>query len=48
LDKPAGNIVERYARAGARLLRTDRDGAVTALTDAQKLSVSTFTKENSR
>jgi competence protein ComEC len=46
--QPAENIVQRYTRAGVRLLRTDRDGAVTALTDGQKLSVSTFTEENSR
>jgi competence protein ComEC len=46
--QPAENIVQRYTRAGVRLLRTDRDGAVTALTDGQKLSVNTFAEENSR
>jgi competence protein ComEC len=39
---PAEAIVERYARARIRFLRTDRDGAVTALTDGQSLTVRTF------
>jgi competence protein ComEC len=43
---PAENIVERYANAGVRLLRTDRDGAVTALADGQNLSVHTFVEEH--
>jgi competence protein ComEC len=30
---PVDAVVERYAQAGVRFLRTDRDGAVTALTD---------------
>ena len=34
---PVDSVVERYARAGVRFLRTDRDGAVTALTDGQRL-----------
>jgi len=42
---PAENIVERYANDGVRLLRTDRDGAVTALTDGQHLSVRTYGEE---
>jgi competence protein ComEC len=42
---PAENIVERYATDGVRLLRTDRDGAVTALTDGQHLSVQTYREE---
>jgi competence protein ComEC len=46
--QPAENIVQRYTGAGVRFLRTDRDGAVTALTDGQKLSVNTFAEENSR
>ncbi|MGH9689935.1 MAG: ComEC/Rec2 family competence protein [Candidatus Acidiferrales bacterium] len=44
--QPAENILERYAQAGVRLLRTDRDGAVTALTDGQRLSVHTFAEEH--
>jgi competence protein ComEC len=39
---PAAPIVERYADAGVRFLRTDRDGAVTALTDGQNMTVRTF------
>jgi competence protein ComEC len=39
---PAPEIVERYQRDGVRLLRTDRDGAVTATTDGQTLSVRAY------
>jgi competence protein ComEC len=39
---PVEDVVERYARAGVRFLRTDRDGEVTALTDGQTLEVRTF------
>jgi len=39
---PVEEVVERYARAGVRFLRTDRDGEVTALTDGRTLSVHTF------
>lgn len=39
---PSENVIERYDHAGVRLLRTDRDGAVTALTDGQSLSVHAY------
>jgi competence protein ComEC len=39
---PAENIVERYEHSGVRLLRTDRDGAVTALTDGKNMVVHAF------
>jgi competence protein ComEC len=39
---PAESTVERYTQAGVRLLRTDRDGAVTALTDGHSLVVTTY------
>jgi competence protein ComEC len=37
--QPAENVVERYQNAGVRLLRTDRNGAVSALTDGNALTV---------
>ena len=39
---PSEDVVERYENDGVRLLRTDRDGAVTALTDGQSLSVHAY------
>jgi len=41
-------VVERYAQAGVRFLRTDRDGAGTALTDGHGLVVHTFAEERRR
>ncbi|HKN60984.1 MAG TPA: ComEC/Rec2 family competence protein [Candidatus Acidoferrales bacterium] len=43
---PAEPVVERYERAGVRFLRTDRDGAVTALTNGRELTVSTFAESH--
>lgn len=39
---PAPSVVDRYQQDGVRLLRTDRDGAVTVLTDGRELDVRTF------
>jgi competence protein ComEC len=39
---PAANVVERYEHFGVRLFRTDRDGAVTALTDGRNIVVHAF------
>jgi competence protein ComEC len=39
---PAANVVERYEHSGVRLFRTDRDGAVTALTDGKNIVVRAF------
>jgi len=39
---PSEDVIERYERAGVRLLRTDRDGAVTALTDGRSVAVHAF------
>jgi competence protein ComEC len=43
---PVDSVVERYARAGVRFLRTDRDGAVTSVTDGHDLVVHTFVEEH--
>lgn len=45
---PAESVVERYADAGVRFLRTDRDGAVTAITNGHELVVRTFAEEHPR
>jgi competence protein ComEC len=39
---PAPIVVERYKEDGVRLLETDRDGAISALTDGRTLLVRTF------
>lgn len=39
---PSESVVERYAEDGVRLLRTDRDGAVTISTDGAAISVQSF------
>ncbi|HUO33431.1 MAG TPA: ComEC/Rec2 family competence protein [Candidatus Acidoferrum sp.] len=43
---PAEETVERYERDGIRLLRTDRDGEITASTDGVHLNVHTFAPAN--
>lgn len=45
---PAPSTVERYAQAGVRLLRTDRDGAVTAITDGHTVAVTTYAEVHPR
>ncbi len=45
---PAESVVERYESAGIHLLRTDRDGAITASTDGQNLFVRTFREDHPR
>ncbi len=39
---PNGDVLERVQMQGARLFRTDRDGAITVITDGNELQVSTF------
>ena len=45
---PAEAIVERYSQDGIRFLRTDRDGAVTALSDGKGISLRTYAEERSQ
>ena len=45
---PAENIVERYEAAGIRLLRTDRNGVVSAITDGKSLTVRAFAGNTAR
>jgi competence protein ComEC len=39
---PHPEVVDRYEKQGALVLRTDRDGAVTVSTDGKRVWVSTF------
>jgi competence protein ComEC len=39
---PGKGVVERYARFGCRVLRTDLDGAITMQSDGKKLTVETY------
>jgi competence protein ComEC len=43
---PSPDVVERLEAAGVRVYRTDRDGAITAATDGQTLTVNTFLHAN--
>jgi competence protein ComEC len=43
---PVDSVVERYAQAGVRFWRTDRDGAMTTVTDGHELVVRTFVEEH--
>jgi competence protein ComEC len=45
---PAQSVVERYAQDGIRLLRTDRDGAVTTVSDGKSLSVHSYVQGHPR
>lgn len=40
---PAPSVIRRYEAVGTRLLRTDRDGAISVATDGHTLDVHTFT-----
>jgi beta-lactamase superfamily II metal-dependent hydrolase len=39
---PSPELLERLTKAGVRVLRTDRDGAVHVLTDGTRLEISCF------
>jgi competence protein ComEC len=43
---PAEAVVERFEERGTKLLRTDRDGAITALTDGRSLAVRTYAEHS--
>ena len=39
---PNDSVVERYEERGTKLLRTDQDGAITALSDGHRLTVTSY------
>jgi competence protein ComEC len=41
---PHPSTLQRYSDAGVNIFRTDRDGAVTLMTDGTKLNIDTFRK----
>ena len=45
---PVEDVAARYAKAGVRFLRTDRDGEVTAITDGHTLEVHTFVESHAQ
>jgi competence protein ComEC len=45
---PVASVVERYQRDGIRLLRTDRDGAVTALAGGNYPQVTAYAEQQTR
>lgn len=45
---PSPSVVRRYEQDGVRLLRTDRDGAVTAIAEGKTLLVSAYAAQLSR
>jgi competence protein ComEC len=48
IGRPVEDVLERYARAGVRLLPTDRDGEATAITDGRTREVHTFLESHPR
>jgi competence protein ComEC len=42
---PAKSVVDRYRAAGTAIFRTDRDGAITVVTDGHSLRVTTFVNQ---
>jgi len=45
---PSPLVLDRYERAGSRVFRTDRDGAITIDTDGRSLEIRTFTGRKAR
>jgi competence protein ComEC len=44
---PHPGVVKRYLQLGSKVLRTDRDGAITVITDGENIEVKTFLKDKS-
>jgi competence protein ComEC len=44
---PHPEVLGRYERLGTRIFRTDKHGAVTVVTDGEKIEVKTFLKNKS-
>ena len=45
---PAPRVLSRYRAVGSTILRTDRDGAITFLSDGEKLRLYTFSERPSK
>ncbi len=43
---PHPDVLRRYERLGSKILRTDRDGAITIVTDGEKIEVKTFFRKD--
>jgi competence protein ComEC len=44
---PHPEVLRRYERLGTRIFRTDRHGAVTVITDGERIEIKTFLKDKS-
>jgi competence protein ComEC len=44
---PHAEVLRRYEHVGARVFRTDRQGAITVITDGEKIEVKTFLRSES-
>jgi len=41
---PHPEVIERYKRLGSKIFRTDKQGAITVITDGEKIEIKTFLK----
>jgi competence protein ComEC len=41
---PHPEVLKRYQQLGSRILRTDKDGAITVMTDGENIEIKTFLK----
>jgi competence protein ComEC len=44
---PHPEVLRRYKRLGTRIFRTDKHGAVTVVTDGERIEIETFLKDKS-